>query len=106
MCIRDSSHIARQIAAVCSGIGAELLFVQILQIVQGLLGGVSQQPVGVSLERGQVIEGGRLLGLVLALHLLHRGSCTLAGCFQLLGGGFVRHALDVYKRQALVEPQP
>lgn len=27
------SHIARQIAAVCSGIGAELLFVQILEVV-------------------------------------------------------------------------
>ena len=85
-------HIRSQIAAVRPGIGAELLFIQVLQVVQGLLSGVSQQPVGVPLERGQVIEGGRLLGFVLALHLFHRSSRTLAGRFQLLGGSLVRHA--------------
>ena len=31
-------HIRSQIAAVCAGIGAELLFIEVLQIVQGLLG--------------------------------------------------------------------
>ena len=86
-------HIRSQVTAVRPGIGAELLFIQVLQIVQGLLGGVSQQPVGVSLEGGQVIKGGRLLGLVLVLHLFHRGSRTLTSSFQLLGGGLVRHAL-------------
>ena len=32
------SHIARQIAAVRPGIGAELLFIEVLQIVQGFAG--------------------------------------------------------------------
>jgi len=86
-------HIRSQIAAVRPGIGAELLFIQVLQVVQGLLGGVSQQPVGVPLEGSQVIKGGRLLGFVLALHLFHCGSRTLTSSFQLLGGGLVRHAL-------------
>ena len=72
---------------------AELLFIQVLQIVQGLLGGKSQQPVGVTLEGSQVIEGGRLFRFVAALHLFDRHICTLTGGFQLLGGGFVRHAL-------------
>ena len=85
-------HIRSQVTAVRPGIGAELLFIQVLQVIQGLLGGVSQQPVGVSLECSQVIEGGRLLGFVLALHLFHRSSRILAGRFQLLGGALVRHA--------------
>ena len=38
------SHIARQIAAVCSGIGDELLFIKALCIVQGLLCGETQPP--------------------------------------------------------------
>ncbi len=85
-------HIRSQIVAVCAGIGAELLFIQVLQIVQGLLCGVSQQSVGIPLEGSQVIEGGRLLGFVLALHLFHCRIRTLAGSFQLLGSSLVRHA--------------
>ena len=86
-------HIRSQVTAVRPRIGAELLFIEVLQIVQGLLGCEPQQPVGVPLEGGQVIEGGRLLGLVLALHLFHCGSRTLTSSFQLLGSGLVRHAL-------------
>ena len=58
-----------------------------------MLGGEPQQPVGVPLEGGQVIEGGRLLGFVFAPHFFHCGSRTLAGRFQLLGGSLVCHAL-------------
>ena len=103
MCIRDSRqavcHITGQIAAVSTGIGAELLFIQALQIVQGLLGCKSKQAVGISLQSSQVIEGGRLFGLFLALHLFDRDGCTLADFFQLLGSGLI----DVYKRQAIEE---
>ena len=53
-------HIASQIAAVSTGIGAELLFIQALQIVQGLLGCKSKQAVGISLQSSQVIESRRL----------------------------------------------
>ena len=58
-------HIRSQIAAVRPGIGAELFFIEVLQIVQRLLRRIAQQAVGVPLEGGQVIEGGRLLGFVL-----------------------------------------
>ena len=74
-------HIAGQIAAVSTGIGAELLFIQALQIVQGLLGCESKQAVGIPLQGGQVIEGRRLFGLFLALHLFDCDSCTPAGFF-------------------------
>ena len=89
-------HITGQIAAVSTGIGAELLFIQALQIVQGLLGRKSKQTVGISLQGSQVIEGRRLFGLFLALHLFDRDSCTLAGFFQLLSSGLIRHAIPGY----------
>ena len=85
-------HIRSQIAAVRAGIGAELLFVQILEVVQGLLGRISQQSVGIPLEGSQVIEGGRLFQFVAAFHLFDRHIRTLAGGFQLLGSSLVRHA--------------
>ena len=51
-------HIGGQIPAVGAGIGAELLFIQCLEIVQGLLGRVAKLPVGIPLEGCQVIEAG------------------------------------------------
>ena len=89
-------HITGQIAAVSTGIGAELLFIQALQIVQGLLGRKSKQAVGISLQSSQVIEGRRLFGLFLALHLFDCDSCTLTGFFQLFGSSFIHHALPGY----------
>ena len=89
-------HITGQIAAVSTGIGAELLFIQALQIVQGLLGRKSKQTVGISLQGSQVIEGRRLFGLFLALHLFDCDICTLTGFFQLFGSSFIRHALPGY----------
>ena len=53
-------HILRQIAAVRAGVGGKTLFIQRLGVVQGLLGSVAQQPVGVALERGQVVKLGRV----------------------------------------------
>ena len=89
-------HITSQIAAVSTGIGAELLFIQALQIVQGLLGCKSKQAVGISLQSSQVIEGRRLFGLFLALHLFDCDICTPTGFFQLLSSGLIRHALPGY----------
>ena len=43
---RDASlHIVRQIAAVRPGIGTKLLFIEGLEIIQSLLGGIAQKPV-------------------------------------------------------------
>ena len=89
-------HITGQIAAVSTGIGAELLFIQALQIVQGLLGCKSKQAVGISLQSSQVIEGRRLFGLFLAFHLFDCDICTLTGFFQLLSSSLIRHALPGY----------
>ena len=86
-------HIAGQIAAVSTGIGAELLFIQTLQIVQGLLGCKSKQAVSISLQSSQVIEGRRLFGLFLALYFFDCDSCTLTGFFQLLCACSVTHTL-------------
>ena len=85
-------HVGGQVAAVRPGIGAELLFIEVLQVVQCLLRREPQQAVGVPLESGEVIEGGRLLGFVPALHLLDRHRTALAGSFQLFGIGFFVHA--------------
>ena len=45
------------------------------------------QPVGLPLERGQVVELGRLLGFVLALHGFDDGGLVKAGVLQLFGFG-------------------
>ena len=82
-------HVGSQVAAVGPGIGTELLFIEVLQVVQGLLGRIPQQAVGIPLEGGQVIEGGRLLGFVFAFHPLDRGRAALASTFQLFGGSFL-----------------
>ena len=49
-------HIVGEIAAVGAGVGAELLFIEALQIIQRLLGSVPKQSVGVTLEHSQVVE--------------------------------------------------
>ena len=85
-------HVGGQVAAVRPGIGAELLFIEVLQIVQRLLRREPQQAVGVPLEGGEVIEGGRLLRFVPALHLFDCHRAALAGAFQLFGIGFLVHA--------------
>ena len=63
-----------------------------MQIVQRLLRREPQQAVGVPLEGGEVIEGGRLLRFVPALHLFDCHRAALAGAFQLFGIGFLVHA--------------
>ena len=89
-------HITGQIAAVSTGIGAELLFIQALQIVQGLLGRKSKQAVGISLQSSQVIKGRWLFELFLTLHLFDCDSCILASFFQLLCACSVTYALPGY----------
>ena len=89
-------HITGQIAAVSTGIGAELLFIQALQIVQGLLGRKSKHAVGISLQSSQVIKGRWLFELFLTLHLFDCDICTLTGFFQLLCACSVTHALPGY----------
>ena len=58
-------HIAGQIPAVRPGVGQQLLLVQRLCVVQGLLGRVTEHPVCLPLQGGQVVELGRRLFLFL-----------------------------------------
>ena len=50
-----------------------------MEIVEGLLGGVAENTVGVALEGGQVIERGGFLGLFLAFYAFDRCRLALAG---------------------------
>ena len=64
-------HIIRQISAVGAGIGAELLLIKALNIIQSLLGGIAKGTVRISLQRGQVIKGRSFLTLFLGPDRLH-----------------------------------
>ena len=84
-------HIVGQIPAVRPGIGAELLFVESLQIVQRLLRGVTQDAVRVPLEGGQIIERRRLFGFLFALDT-YDSSLILTSSQNKFGGASVRHS--------------
>ena len=58
-------HIGSQISAVRAGIGQQLLFVEALGVVKGLLRRVSEQAVCLTLQGGEVIELRRLFLLLL-----------------------------------------
>ena len=64
-------HVRGQIPAVRAGIGQQLLFVEALGVVKGLLRRVSEQAVRLTLQGGKVIELRRLFFLLL---LRNRGT--------------------------------
>ena len=72
-------HIVGQKAAVGARVGTELLFIERLEIVEGLLRGVAENAVGVALEGGQIVERGHFLRLFLALHAFDGYCLALAG---------------------------
>ena len=59
-------HILGQIPAVGAGVGYQLLFIEGLGVIEGLLRRIAQQSVGIPLEGCQVIEGGRMFGFLLS----------------------------------------
>ena len=67
----QGSHIICQIPAVCSGIRDQLLFIQALGIIQGLLSGETKDPVSIPLQAGQVIQGRWLFCFLLPFGLLY-----------------------------------
>ena len=102
-------------AAVRAGIGAELLFIEGLQIVKRLLGGIAEAAVGFSLEGGQVIEPGRFLRFLRALHRLDRDRLTGAGggkgvrlrfLFELFGHGGKIAAAKIYRVKGFRAERP
>ena len=75
---RCGLHIVGKVLAVGAGISQQLLFIELLGIVKGLLGGKSKQAVGLPLQGGEIVKAGRLLRLFLTLHRYTNGlrSCT------------------------------
>ena len=102
-------------AAVRAGIGAELLFIECLQIVKRLLCGIAQRAVGLPLEGGQVVEPGRVLRFFRALHRLDRNRLTGAGggksvrlrfFFELFGHGGKIAAAKIYRVKGFRAERP
>ena len=89
---RRWQHIIGQILAVGAGIGQQLLFVKLLGIVKGLLGGKSKQAICLPLQGGEVIEAGRLLRLFLPCYRHTNGLRRFTGGFQGLGVVCVSYA--------------
>ena len=86
------AHILGQILAVGAGIGQQFLFVKLLGIIKGLLGGETEQTVCLPLQGGQVIELGRLFCLFLPLDRSTDGNCTRAFFFEKICGFCIRNA--------------
>ena len=102
-------------AAVRAGVGAELFLVEGLQVVKRLLCGIAEAAVGLPLERGQVVEPGRVLRFFRALHRLDRDRLTGAGggksvrlrfFFELLGHGGKIAAAKIYRVKGFRAERP
>ena len=97
-------HVGGQIPAVRAGIGQQLLFVEALCVVKGLLRCVSEQAVCLPLQGGKVIELRRLFLLLLLRdrgtgdgRTLTHGRCLFRRCRI---GEFLRHRLGSIQCQA------
>ena len=75
-------HIVCQVSAVCTGISDQLLFIEVLGVIQSLLCRIAQHTVGVSLQTGQIIERRRLFTFLLTFCLCDRSDRAIsADCF-------------------------
>ena len=72
-------QIVRQESAVRSRIRRQFLFVKRLRVIERLLRRITVNSVRVPLQRGQVVELGRLLFLLPAFNLLDRRLFAMAG---------------------------
>ena len=101
---RRFRHIGGQIPAVRAGIGQQLLFVEALGVVKGLLRRVSEQAVCLTLQGGKIIELRRLFFLLLLCdrgtgdgRTLAHGRCLFRLCRI---GEFLRHCFGSVQHQA------
>ena len=99
---RRFRHIGGQIPTVCAGIGQQLLFVEALGVVKGLLRRVSEQAVCLPLQGGEIIELRRLFLLLLFRdrgtgdgHTLAHSRCLFRLCRI---GEFLRHCFGSIQR--------
>ena len=75
-------HILGQIPAVGAGVSHQLLFIESLGVIEGLLRRIAQQPVGIPLESCQVIEGGRTFCFLLSFVFLQDCLAGFPALFQ------------------------
>ena len=97
-------HIARQIPAVRAGIGQQLLFIERLGVVQGLLGRVAEHPICLPLQGGQVVQLGRFLRLFLPHQGYTHGPLPVTGIPD--GLGVLRGNNAVADRLGPLQRQP
>ena len=79
-----SRHVFRKVTGIRARVGRQLLFIQKLDIVQRLLRSIAVYPVGLPLQRGQVIQLWRFLCFFLPFCGLHRSRFPHAHPPQLL----------------------
>ena len=97
-------HVAGQIPAVCAGIGQQLLFIERLGVVQGLLSRVAEHPVCLPLQGGQVVQFGRFLCLFLPHQGYTHGLLPVTGVPDGLG---ILHSWDFFRnRLGSLQRQP
>ena len=84
--LQNRRSISGQIAAVRPGIGDQLLFIQGLGVVEGLLGCESKNTVGVPLKRRQVIECRGFLCALFSFDGLNQYILFFLAGFQKTGG--------------------
>ncbi|GFI32677.1 hypothetical protein IMSAGC013_04081 [Lachnospiraceae bacterium] len=76
--LRQRFHkILGQIPGIGSGVSYHfIMFIEALHIIQSLLGGKAIEPVGVLLQRSQIIQKGRVRLLLFFLHILHHAGAV------------------------------
>ena len=77
--VYTDSHILGEVSAVGTGIGAELLFIEALNVVQSLLCGVTELSVCIPLEGGQVVECRSFFSFLLACNGLYHHRLASLG---------------------------
>ena len=97
-------HVAGQIPAVRPGIGQQLLFIERLGVIQGLLGRVAEHPVCLPLQGGQVVQFGRFLHLFLPYQRYTHGPLPVTDIPNGLG---ILHSWDFFRnRLGSLQRQP
>ena len=97
-------HVFGQISAVRPGIGQQLLFIERLGVVQGLLGRVAEYPVCLPLQGGQVVQLGWPFRLFIPRQGYTHGPLPLTGVLD--GLGVLRGNNAVADRLGSLQRQP
>ena len=90
-------HVLRQILAVRSRIGCQLLFIERLHIIKGLLSRIAINTVTFPLQSCKVIKAGRLYGFYLLFHRTHKSGVVVTVHTDFFSLGAFRHFFEAVK---------